>query len=153
MSNIEITCFIYPTTYNIVLPPTPTSSDDEFDNDIKRTSLADLIPIASAALRAKQQEQQQESPLARALTKVKIGVQTQRLKEKYLSNEWIRLALNIPVDESTINDTTICAVRKRTKEIVRWYEWKYKKLRLSIQELESIVDELRKQRLRRRHQE
>ncbi|KAI8981797.1 hypothetical protein BDF20DRAFT_863317 [Mycotypha africana] len=73
-------------------------------------SLADLIPMASAALRAKQcllddSQQQQSSTLARALTKVKLGLQSHRLKEKYLMNEWKRLAFGLPVDESTINDT------------------------------------------------
>ena len=144
---------LYMTSYNIILPPTPTASDDECEEILKphnknRTSLADLIPIASAALKSKQDIHQQDSPLARALTKVKLGVQTRRLKEKYLSNEWIRLALNIPVDESTIN-TNHSSKGRRTREIVRWYEWKYKKITLSLNELESIVDELRTQKLSR----
>ncbi|KAG1439367.1 hypothetical protein G6F56_012320 [Rhizopus delemar] len=154
MSITESECMLYPTSYNIVLPPTPTSSDDEFEQvkQQNRTSLADLIPIASAALKSKQNIQQQESPLARALTKVKLGVQTRRLKERYLSNEWIRLALNAPVDESGINKNVV-SHHQRTKEIARWYEWKYKKITLSLNELESIVDELRNQKLSRFQQQ
>ncbi|CAO3700958.1 unnamed protein product [Rhizopus stolonifer] len=153
MSITETECMLYPASYNIVLPPTPISSDDESEQvkQQNRTSLADLIPIASAALKSKQNIQQQESPLARALTKVKLGVQTRRLKERYLSNEWIRLALNAPVDESVINKNVV--THQRTKEIARWYEWKYKKITLSLNELESIVDELRNQKLLRFQQQ
>ncbi|KAI9499384.1 hypothetical protein BDB00DRAFT_796639 [Zychaea mexicana] len=87
------------------------------------TTLSDLIPAATAALKAsqqlkesekKQQQQQQQqqeetevagTTFARALAKVRIQVKTQRLKEKYLTHEWIRLALGLPVDESIINNT------------------------------------------------
>lgn len=159
------------TNINIVLPPTPTASDDEQEEKdaVKQmtqiklarrgtVSLADLIPVASAALKAKQrlsmQQEQlnnppstQDSPLARALTKVKIGVQTHRIKEKYLTNEWIRLALAAPIDESTINRNVLVYKTNRTKEIVKWYEYKFKRLVLSLEELEKKVDELRQQRL------
>ncbi|KAI8058959.1 uncharacterized protein B0P05DRAFT_559180 [Gilbertella persicaria] len=142
------------------LPPTPTASDDEIE-EIKRksiklarrgtVSLADLIPVASAALKAKQRihstQEPQDSILARALTKVKIGVQTHRLKEKYLTNEWKRLALGAPVDETTINLGTEEVKTNRTKEIVRWYEHKLKKNTLTLEELEQRVDELRRQKL------
>ncbi|KAI8328482.1 hypothetical protein BC941DRAFT_444756 [Chlamydoabsidia padenii] len=93
-------------------------------------SLSDLIPGAAEALRTRQHLQQTTSnndtltlfhdssstsslcnnqpvtnatPFARALTKVKLQVQTKRLKERYLSHEWIRLALGLPVDLSRIN--------------------------------------------------
>lgn len=159
------------TNINIVLPPTPTASDDEQEEKdaVKQmtqiklarrgtVSLADLIPVASAALKAKQrlsmQQEQlnnppstQDSPLARALTKVKIGVQTHRIKERYLTNEWIRLALAAPIDESTINRNVLVYKTNRTKEIVKWYEYKFKRLVLSLEELEKRVDELRQQRL------
>lgn len=159
------------TNINIVLPPTPTASDDEQEEKdaVKQmtqiklarrgtVSLADLIPVASAALKAKQrlsmQQEQlnnppstQDSPLARALTKVKIGVQTHRIKERYLTNEWIRLALAAPIDESTINRNVLVYKTNRTKEIVKWYEHKFKRLVLTLEELEKKVDELRQQRL------
>ncbi|CAO3657590.1 unnamed protein product [Mucor hiemalis] len=159
------------TNINIVLPPTPTASDDEQEEKdaVKKmtqiklarrgtVSLADLIPVASAALKAKhrlsmQQEQlnnpppTQDSPLARALTKVRIGVQTHRIKERYLTNEWIRLALAAPIDESTINRNVLVYKVNRTKEIVKWYEHKFKRLVLTLEELEKRVDELRQQRL------
>ncbi|OBZ82221.1 hypothetical protein A0J61_09730 [Choanephora cucurbitarum] len=146
------------------LPPTPTASDDEIEQIKKKSvklarrgtvSLADLIPVASAALKAKQrlanfeskQQEPQNSILARALTKVKIGVQTHRLKERYLTNEWKRLALSAPVDDTTINLGLEEVKTNRTKEIVRWYEHKLKKATLSLDELEQRVDELRKQKL------
>jgi hypothetical protein len=144
----------------LLLPPTPTASDDE--EDIKQktiklqrrgtVSLADLIPVASAALRAKSTTSTQDSPLARALTKVKIGVQTHRLKERYLRNEWIRLALASPVDETTINNNMRVIKTSRTKEIALWYEHKFKRLTLTLEELEKKVDELRRQRLLLLHQ-
>lgn len=143
------------TQENVVLPPTPTPSDDE--EDIKQksiklqrrgtVSLADWIPVASAALRAKSNTSTQDSPLARALTKVKIGVQTHRLKERYLKNEWIRLALAAPVDETTINSSMHILKTSRTKEIALWYEYKFKRLTLTLEELEKKVDELRQRRL------
>ncbi|KAI8371918.1 hypothetical protein BD560DRAFT_423570 [Blakeslea trispora] len=148
------------------LPPTPTASDDEIEQIKKKgiklarrgtVSLADLIPVASAALKAKQRlanpdsqqsvQEPQDSLLARALTKVKIGVQTHRLKEKYLTNEWKRLALSAPVDDTTINLGLEEVKTNRTKEIVKWYEHKLKKVTLSLAELEQRVDELRKQKL------
>lgn len=154
---------------NVVLPPTPSTSDDEQETTvptIKRlsrrdsVSLADLIPVASAALRAKhrlslQQQQQgnnppstQETPLARALTKMKIGVTTHRIKIKYLTNEWIRLALAVPVDETTINSNVRLQHKtRRTREIVKWYEYKFKRCQLNLEELEQKVDELRRQKL------
>ncbi|CEP18591.1 hypothetical protein [Parasitella parasitica] len=164
---------------NIVhLPPTPTASDNEEEEaeeeeeeekalqqhkllrekTIKMqrrgtVSLRELIPVASAALRAKHraamaaQSSIQDSPLARALTKVKIGVQTSRLKEKYLLNEWIRLALAAPVDESTINTASRAFQRNRTMEIVKWFELKFSRISLSLDELEQRVDSLRRQKL------
>jgi glutaredoxin len=151
---------------NVVLPPTPSTSDDEKEqkkNELKAlklsrrgtVSLVDLIPVASAALRDKHRlslynppsTQQQESPLARALTKMKIGVTTHRIKTKYLTNEWIRLALAVPLDESTINSNTRVLKCKRTKEIVKWYEFKFKRCDLSLEQLEQRVDELRRQKL------
>lgn len=96
-------------------------------------SLSDLIPAAAEALRTRhhlqrsatttscssdtpyvsvstpssslnsQQPATNTSPFARALTKVKLQVQTKRLKERYLGHEWIRLALGLPVDLSRIN--------------------------------------------------
>jgi hypothetical protein len=139
----------------VVLPPTPTASDDEEDIRQKTiklqrrgtVSLADLIPVASAALRARSTTSTQDSPLARALTKVKIGVQTHRLKERILRNEWIRLALATPVDEATVNNYMRISKTNRTKEIVLWYEYKFKRLTLTLEELEKKVDELRRQRL------
>ena len=170
---------------DVILPPTPTPSDDEVDevdeeeeeNDpaIEMTqriipaqvklarrgtvSLADLIPVASAALRTKHrlsmQQQQlnnppstQDSPLARALTKVKVGLQTHRIKERFLLNEWIRLALAAPLDESTIN-SNVRVVKKlnRTRDIVAWYEYKFKRTSLTLEQLESKVDELRRKKL------
>ncbi|EPB84307.1 hypothetical protein HMPREF1544_08902 [Mucor circinelloides 1006PhL] len=152
----------------VQLPPTPTASDDEIDAEEEQkllheksiklqrrgtVSLADLIPVASAALRAKHRQSMmaaqptQDSALARALTKVKIGVQTHRLKERYLLNEWIRLALAAPVDESTINNAKRVLRTNRTMEIVRWYEHKFKRATLSLDELEKRVDCLRQQKL------
>lgn len=150
----------------VLLPPTPITSDDEEDFIILNkpmklarrgtVSLVDLIPAASAALRAKHRlssaqvnnpPSTQDSPLARALTKVKIGVQTHRLKEKYLTNEWIRLALAAPLDESTINTLTTEFSMSRTKEIVKWYEYKFKRTKISLQDLEKTVDSLRRQKL------
>ncbi|KAL0141259.1 hypothetical protein V8B55DRAFT_1487426 [Mucor lusitanicus] len=152
----------------VQLPPTPTASDDEIDLEEEQkllreksiklqrrgtVSLADLIPVASAALRAKHRQSMmaaqptQDSALARALTKVKIGVQTHRLKERYLLNEWIRLALAAPVDESTINSAKRVLQTNRTMEIVRWYEHKFKRATLSLGELEKRVDGLRQQKL------
>ncbi|KAL9545555.1 hypothetical protein MBANPS3_007090 [Mucor bainieri] len=154
---------------NVVqLPPTPTASDDEIELEEEQkllreksiklqrrgtVSLADLIPVASAALRAKHRQSMmaaqptQDSALARALTKVKIGVQTHRFKERYLLNEWIRLALAAPVDESTINSAKRVLRTNRTMEIVRWYEHKFKRATLSLDELEKRVDGLRQQKL------
>ncbi|KAK4513280.1 uncharacterized protein ATC70_011848 [Mucor velutinosus] len=154
---------------NVVqLPPTPTASDDEIEAEEEQkllkeksiklqrrgtVSLADLIPVASAALRAKHRQSMmaaqptQDSALARALTKVKIGVQTHRLKERYLLNEWIRLALAAPVDESTINSSKRVLRTNRTLEIVKWYEHKFKRATLSLDELEKRVDGLRQQKL------
>ncbi|KAI9278800.1 hypothetical protein BDA99DRAFT_493173 [Phascolomyces articulosus] len=107
-------------------PPTsPTSSRriNQLHRRLSRypsTTLSDLIPAATAALKAsqqlkKEQERQVEdqepdavmgsSALSRALTKVRIQVQTKRLKEKYLTYEWVRLALSLPVDESIINNS------------------------------------------------
>ncbi|GAA5812773.1 hypothetical protein MFLAVUS_006231 [Mucor flavus] len=167
MSNTK--CLAYPITNvplidDIVLPLTPNPSDDE--EDIKpmklvrrgTVSLADLIPVASAALKAKhrlsiQQQQQnnapstQDSPLARALTKVRIGVQTHRIKERYLTNEWVRLALQVPVDDSTINSPLRIKNMNRTKGIVAWYEYKFKRVTLSLQQVEERVDLLRRQKL------
>lgn len=167
MSNTK--CLAYPITNvplidDIVLPLTPNPSDDE--EDIKpmklarrgTVSLADLIPVASAALKAKhrlsiQQQQQnnapstQDSPLARALTKVRIGVQTHRIKERYLTNEWVRLALQVPVDDSTINSPLRIKNMNRTKGIVAWYEYKFKRITLSLQQVEERVDLLRRQKL------
>lgn len=162
---------------NVVqLPPTPTASDDEEEAEQQHqqkllkeksiklqrretVSLADLIPVASAALRAKHrqsmaaQSSTQDSALARALTKVKIGVQTHRLKERYLFNEWIRLALAAPVDESTINSAKRVLSTNRTMEIVKWYEHKFKRATLSLDELENRVDCLRRQKLLVQQQE
>ncbi|KAI9323768.1 hypothetical protein BX666DRAFT_1890268 [Dichotomocladium elegans] len=83
---------------------------------ISSTTLSDLIPLATVALKEQQkleereekennedpskQQQYQATPLARALTKVKVQIQSKRLKERYLGHEWIRLALDLPVDES-----------------------------------------------------
>ncbi|GAN01959.1 hypothetical protein MAM1_0014d01396 [Mucor ambiguus] len=157
-----------PNSNVVQLPPTPTASDDEIELEEEQkllreksiklqrrgtVSLADLIPVASAALRAKHRQSMmaaqptQDSALARALTKVKIGVQTHRLKERYLLNEWIRLALAAPVDESTINSTKRALRTNRTMEIVRWYEHKFKRAALSLDELEKRVDGLRQQKL------
>ncbi|KAG2197407.1 hypothetical protein INT47_005660 [Mucor saturninus] len=174
-------CLLYPITYiplldkedgmigenKVLLPPTPITSDDEEEGvdtvkSIKlarrgTVSLVDLIPVASAALRAKHRlsssqtnnpPSTQDSPLARALTKVKIGVQTHRLKERYLTNEWIRLALAAPLDESTINTDNMGRISvSRTREIVKWYEYKFKRSSLSLQTLEENVDALRRQKL------
>lgn len=149
----------------VLLPPTPITSDDEDNDNISKpirlarrgtVSLVDLIPVASAALRAKHRlssaqvnnpPSTQDSPLARALTKVKIGVQTHRIKERYLTNEWIRLALAAPLDETTINTNSTLINMNRTKEIVKWYEYKFKRTRISLQELEETVDSLRRQKL------
>lgn len=149
---------LYETDQRIQLPPTPTSSDDEQEHPpakdpvrlARRQTLADLIPAASAALRERSRlnnEPTQNSPLARALTKVKIGVQTHRIKERFLTNEWIRLALSTPLDDSTINSTHRVLNKSRTKEIVAWYEWKNKRVKLSIDELEKKVDALRRKKL------
>ena len=160
----------------VQLPPTPTASDDEEEAEQQQqqkllkeksiklqrretVSLADLIPVASAALRAKHRQSMaaqssiQDSALARALTKVKIGVQTHRLKERYLFNEWIRLALAAPVDESTINNAKRTLSTNRTMEIVKWYEHKFKRTTLSLDELENRVDCLRRQKLLVQQQE
>ncbi|KAI7898280.1 uncharacterized protein BX663DRAFT_263142 [Cokeromyces recurvatus] len=162
MSSTIIThCMPYPVTFNmeqqelihcdhsISLPPTPIASDDEEEHHSQKTvSLADLIPIASAALlKNKQTIQQEDSSLARALTRVKIGLQTHRLKESYLTKEWIRLALAMPVNASMINTEKKGQIsRKRTKEISTWFEHKLKKRILTLDELEKKVDELRRQR-------
>lgn len=165
-----------------ILPPTPNASDEEIDDEEQQqqilkqktiklqrrgtVSLADLIPLATAAHKAKHRtsilyntnEENNNSTLARALTKVKLGLQTHKLKEKYLTNEWIRLALAIPLDESTINVHNIRIPNKqhqqinykknnRTKEITKWYEHKYKRTVLPLNELEARVDTLRQQRL------
>ncbi|KAI8646291.1 hypothetical protein BD408DRAFT_410513 [Parasitella parasitica] len=158
---------------NIVqLPPTPTASDNEDEVEEKATqqhkllkekmvqlqrrgtvSLGELIPAASAVLVAKHrvglagQPSIQDSCLARALTKARIGIQTHRLKEKYLLNEWIRLSLATPIDESMINNAKRVVQRNRTKEIVKWFEQKFKKISLSLDELEQRVDSLRRQKL------
>lgn len=132
-------------------------------------SLADLIPLATATHKAKHRtsvlyndNENKNSPLARALTKVKIGLQTHKLKEKYLTSEWIRLALAVPLDESTINIHLINNKEKinykknnRTKEIVKWYEHKYKRTVLPLSDLETRVDALRQQKLiyTQQHQE
>lgn len=125
-------------------------------------SLADLIPLATATHKAKHRtsvlynnNSEANSPLARALTKVKIGLQTHKLKEKYLTSEWIRLALAVPLDESTINihltntkDKHIDFKKNnRTKEIVKWYEHKYKRSVIALSDLEVRVDHLRQQKL------
>lgn len=170
MSNTE--CLLFPmpllekqeTVENkVLLPPTPIPSDDEEEEEEMKkniklarrgtVSLADLIPVA-AALRAKHRLSVKENPiiqdsaLARALTKVKIGVQTHRIKERYLTNEWIRLALAVPLDESTINTNNMGRISmSRTREIVKWYEYKFKKLSISLQTLEENVDALRRQKL------
>ncbi|KAG2219370.1 hypothetical protein INT45_006078 [Circinella minor] len=115
-------------------PATPTSPRriNQLHRRLSRypsTTLSDLIPAATAALKASQQlkketersiteegqdqYQQQEgtseqvlgSTFARALAKVRVQVQTKRLKEKYLTLEWVRLALALPVDESIINNS------------------------------------------------
>ncbi|KAI9303980.1 hypothetical protein BJ944DRAFT_288985 [Cunninghamella echinulata] len=108
----------------IEIPSTHLSIQDEplaTKTTLKRsgTSLSDLIPKAAAALKTQQllrlQQQQQQTSFqdptlptptttfGRALTKVKLQIQTKRLKERYLSHEWIRLALSLPVDTSHIN--------------------------------------------------
>ncbi|KAG2229908.1 hypothetical protein INT48_008283 [Thamnidium elegans] len=87
------------------------------------------------------------SPLARALTKVRVGVQTHRIKERYLTNEWARLVLQVPVDDSTINSPLRIKNMNRTKGIVAWYEYKFKRVSLSLQEIEEKVDLLRRQKL------
>lgn len=143
------------------LPPTPIPSDDENDRmiSIKRDkiqrratiSLSDLIPVASAALKEKQllrkKEEVQNSPLARALTKVKIGLQTHRIKERFLVNEWIRLALSLPVNETIINSNVTNRNKTRTKEIVSWYDHKYKNTVLSLAEIDRRVQFLRQLKL------
>lgn len=135
------------------------------------TALSDLIPVATAALKASSEaaaaEQEQEatdntsrssSSFARALTKVKLQIQSRRLKEKYLGHEWIRLALGLPVDEKIINSNQprgngdhLVVVKKclegRTGEIATWYEWKFDKSKFTVEEVESKVDRLRKKRL------
>ncbi|KAG0164948.1 hypothetical protein DFQ30_009166 [Apophysomyces sp. BC1015] len=122
------------------------------------TSLADLIPAATAALKATRKHQQDESNLntafARALAKVKVQIQTRRLKEKYLAHEWIRLALGLPVDESKINtfvsDEKRAVLKKpdgRTGEIATWYEWRFNKINLTLEEIETKVDRLRQKKL------
>ncbi|ORZ24037.1 hypothetical protein BCR42DRAFT_402118 [Absidia repens] len=60
-------------------------------------------PQDSTLYHHQQQSTTNSTPFARALTKVKLQVQTKRLKERYLSHEWIRLALGLPVDLSRIN--------------------------------------------------
>lgn len=79
------------------------------------TTLSDLIPAATAALREQQAAEDtsaETTPLARALTKVKLQIQSKRLKERYLGHEWIRLALDLPVDECMINNPK-CAPEPR----------------------------------------
>ncbi|KAI8140777.1 hypothetical protein BJV82DRAFT_190066 [Fennellomyces sp. T-0311] len=133
------------------------------------TTLSDLIPAATAALKASNELKQAEdepptvtTTFARALTKVRMQVQTKRLKEKYLSHEWIRLALGLPVDESIINNTkypsppmkkktksnsirmvALKSLEGRTGEIATWYEWKFDKSKFTVEEIESKVDRLR----------
>ncbi|KAI7859589.1 hypothetical protein BDC45DRAFT_219453 [Circinella umbellata] len=115
-------------------PATPTSPRriNQLHRRLSRypsTTLSDLIPAATAALKASQQlkketdrsiaeegqdqyqqqngtgEQVLGSTFARALAKVRVQVKTKQLKEKYLTLEWVRLALALPVDESIINNS------------------------------------------------
>lgn len=162
---------------NTILPPTPNASDEEIEEEdveilkqksikLQRrgtVSLADLIPLATAAHKAKHissvlysDSNENNSTFARALTKVKLGLQTHKLKEKYLTNEWIRLALAVPLDESNINvhiniqakNTQIDYKKNnRTKEIVKWFEHKNKRTVLPLNELEAEVDTLRQRKL------
>lgn len=91
------------------------------------------------------EEDKQNTPFARALAKVRVQVQTRRLKEKYLAVEWIRLALNLPVDESVINSVPdMKRERSRTGEIATWYEWKFDKSKFTMEEVETKVDRLRR---------
>ncbi|KAI9361441.1 hypothetical protein BD770DRAFT_441452 [Pilaira anomala] len=155
---------------DIMLPPTPNPSDDE--DDIKPTrlarrdtvSLSDLIPLASEALREKRRisllkEQQynppsdQDGPLCRAITKVKYGIKSQRIRERGLRNEWLTLALQLPVDYTTINSRFHIANISRTKEIRDYLGYKQNRASLSITELEERVIVLREQRLVFREQQ
>ena len=198
-------------------PATPTSPRriNQLHRRLSRypsTTLSDLIPAATAVLKASQQlkketerpiteegqEQYQQqrqhdgtgeqvlgSTFARALAKVRVQVQTKRLKEKYLTLEWVRLALALPVDESIINNSkhplppmkkkyvdpeqllqeqqqrtritreerdddgnitrmiALKSLKGRTGEIATWYEWKFDKSKLTIEQVESKVDRLR----------
>ncbi|KAI8374366.1 uncharacterized protein BYT42DRAFT_576112 [Radiomyces spectabilis] len=152
-------------------------ADDAHQRPLSRcnsTSLADLIPAATAAMRASSEYKRRQEPdpeaslntaFARALAKVKVQVQTKRLKEKYLAHEWIRLALGLPVDESKINQnpngfitaddvqSTLSTPRiayknldGRTGEIATWYEWKINKSRFTVDEVERKVDRLRQKK-------
>lgn len=125
------------------------------------TSLSDLIPVATAALKESSSsfDVQEDTPFARALAKVRVQIQTRRLKEKYLGHEWIRLALGLPVDESFINDPKHylsnnrqkkIQLNGRTGEIATWYEWRFNKKAFSMDEIESKVDRLRKMKLQHR---
>ncbi|KAF7726579.1 hypothetical protein EC973_008624 [Apophysomyces ossiformis] len=160
-------------TVHAHLPPTPPPDNVQpalIDNMNKEsrttrcasTSLADLIPAATAALRATRAQNQYSQPdestlntaFARALAKVKVQIQTRRLKEKYLAHEWIRLALGLPVDESKINtfvrDEEKTMLRKsdgRTGEIATWYEWRFNKVKFTLEEIETKVDRLRQKKL------
>ncbi|KAI8073119.1 hypothetical protein BC940DRAFT_290573 [Gongronella butleri] len=65
-------------------------------------SLADTVLIAQGQ-RGASHDAPSTTSFGRALTKVKLQIQTKRLKEKYLGHEWIRLALRLPVDTSHID--------------------------------------------------
>ncbi|OAD68510.1 hypothetical protein PHYBLDRAFT_173500 [Phycomyces blakesleeanus NRRL 1555(-)] len=94
---------------------------------------------------------------ARAVAMVKVQVMTRRLKEKYLGHEWIRLALQLPVDESTINNQPIRdevvwtllnkRLDNRTGEIATWYEWKFNKTKFTTEQVQEKVDRLRQRKI------
>ncbi|KAI9030039.1 hypothetical protein CLU79DRAFT_421378 [Phycomyces nitens] len=165
-----------------VLPPTPTDNpllvvqkQNTHRNhlqttlrslDCPSTSLADLIPVATAALKATKNAYDQNidtddssayTSFASIVAKVKVQVMTRRLKEKYLGLEWIRLALQLPVDESTINNQSIRdkvvwtllnkRLDNRTGEIATWYEWKFNKAKFTIEQVQDKVDRLRQRKV------
>ncbi|RUP48551.1 hypothetical protein BC936DRAFT_144415 [Jimgerdemannia flammicorona] len=122
-------------------PTTPKSGltlDDIGIDATKYLSLSILIPAAAAALSAN--AVLPSTAFGRALTKVRAQLYTKRLKEKYLGREWIRLALHLGIGEGGVTTG-------RTKAIADWYEWRFERLKVKVDDMEERVSRLREQRI------
>ncbi|RUS16313.1 hypothetical protein BC937DRAFT_91366 [Endogone sp. FLAS-F59071] len=111
---------------------------DDLGNTEKYPTLAFLIPAAAAALSAN--ATYPSTAFGRALTRVRTQLYTKRLKEKYLGREWIRLALHLGIGEGGQSTG-------RTKVIAEWYEWRFERLKIKVEEMEERVNRLRELRI------